>query len=290
VLYHRDRPAEAEPFLRDALEIVIETRGPDHPQAGTTLNVLSAVLKDLNRLDEASEALHRSLAVFRKAHPGDHPNIAISIHNLGRLEHLRGRTDEALNILDQALAMHRRLFGENHPTIATCLFSIADVRAKSGRVETALEPAEAALAIRRKVLTDRHPDVAASLYQVAHLRHANGKTDAEPLLTECLRIPADALPAAHPPRCKAAGLLGSIRTAAGDFSAAEGLLLEAEQSASAITGFAAADREESWSRLVALYQAWETADPGRGFGERAVPWRERLASVKQPAGDQTGPR
>ncbi len=55
---------------------------PNHPDIGTSMNNLAAVLEKLNRLKQ-SEELYREALIFRKANlKPNHPDIGTSMNNL----------------------------------------------------------------------------------------------------------------------------------------------------------------------------------------------------------------
>jgi tetratricopeptide (TPR) repeat protein len=67
--------------------------------------------------------------------------------------------------------------------------------------------------------------------------------------------------------------LGKALTKDGRFADAERELIEAHRVLASAQGVTASKIESSRKALVMLYEAWETAEPGEGYGERATEWR-----------------
>ena len=42
----------------------------------------------------------------------------------------------------------------------------------------------------------------------------------------------------------------------------------------------------SRDRLVQLYEAWDTAEPGKGYADKAAEWRAKLPVTSQPTSDE----
>jgi hypothetical protein len=64
------------------------------------------------------------------------------------------------------------------------------------------------------------------------------------------------------------------------FAEAEPPLLEGARVLGSGKGLAAEVYPRTLEILVALYDQWEAAEPGKGHGAKAAPWRTRLEAVK----------
>ena len=79
-----NRLDEAEPLMRQALEIDQHSFGPDHPNVATSLNNLAQLLQATNRLDEAEPLMQRVVEIFLifLSKTGySHPNLNAAIQN-----------------------------------------------------------------------------------------------------------------------------------------------------------------------------------------------------------------
>ena len=66
----------AERLQREAVEILTEALGPDHPKTATGLQRLGETLGQAGRTDEAERLLRRALSILEDGLPPDHPQVA----------------------------------------------------------------------------------------------------------------------------------------------------------------------------------------------------------------------
>jgi serine/threonine-protein kinase len=115
---------EADALFSEAVELVDEIYGFEHPFMAYTLNGYSGVHQDRGDFESAEEDLQNALKIGRAVFPENHPFNAVVLHNLGSLfEDMESYTDAA-NYFEQGLALRRQNLPENHPDIATSLFSL----------------------------------------------------------------------------------------------------------------------------------------------------------------------
>ena len=69
--------------------------------------------------------------------------------------------------------------------------------------------------------------------------------------------------------------LGRTLTELGRFGEAEKELLEADRVLRAATGVPPERLKQSAESVAKMYEAWEKAEPGKGYGEKAAEWRGR---------------
>lgn len=193
-----------------ALEHIERARGllplVSGSQAGRVEMMNGAILRRLNRLEEAEESFERSLALFREgggaieecivlnslavlarqqgrpleaerlyreamegrlaADPRPNPDTATTLANLGRLLVSLERFDEATPILEQSLQMHRELYASGQFHTAMPMMTLAEIHSKNGRHDRAIETSREALAIAKGGLPARHPVIVRALSEV----------------------------------------------------------------------------------------------------------------------------
>ena len=96
------------------------------------------------------------------------------------------------------------------------------------------------------------------------------------MLRECLSIREEVLKKHDWLIANARSILGECLTKLARFTEAEPLLID---SAHALQGNSKASEDrttEAIQRVVDLYEAWNTAEPGVGYDARAAEWRARL--------------
>ena len=127
-------------------------------------------------------------------------------------------------------------------------------------------------------------------YGMALSKHDQAK-DAEPVLRECLAIREEAPKKDDSRIAEARRVLGECLTKLAKFTEAETILVEL---ANTLLGDDTAFRSrktEAIQRVVDLYEAWDTAEPDKGYDARAAQWRAKLpkspdGSVQREAGDE----
>src|SRR5262249_47104784 len=132
-----------------------------------------------------------------------------------------------------------------------------------------------------------HPSVATSLNNVASCLQALGRAaEALPKYESALEMFRHVFPAGHPttlfPQVSLAEVLITLKR----YGESERLLRDAARQCRR----SEQSRQLHWPRilksLVALYDAWDAADPEKGYNKKADRWRARLAEYQastQPA-------
>jgi hypothetical protein len=128
------------------------------------------------------------------------------------------------------------------------------------------------------VLGEEHPDTLISISNMGRLLQAQGNPQgAIMLLTPAEASARDAFASASPPRlARFLATLGQARLALNEFEAARTNLTEAQSILSESPGVTPQERAEVLRSLVALYEAWHTADPTAGHDADAAMWRAQL--------------
>jgi tetratricopeptide (TPR) repeat protein len=112
VLFIQNRSAEAEPFVRQAIQI--------NDRNGMAWDTLGVILMKLGQLEEAEEALTTSL--------GLRPNNASVLLSLARLHESQGRTDEALTITRDITARQNELSPQAQSELRNLLSRLQSTR------------------------------------------------------------------------------------------------------------------------------------------------------------------
>jgi tetratricopeptide (TPR) repeat protein len=245
---------EAEPLLKQALEITRKIYGEYHPQVATSLNDLAELYRKEGRYDEAEPLYKQALEITRKIYGENHPDVATSLNNLAGLYNEEGRYDEAEPLLKQSFEIFRKIHGENHPDVATSLNNLAGLYNEEGRYDEAEPLYKQALEIRRKIYGEYHPDVATSLNNLAGLYNEEGRYDeAEPLHKQALEIRRKIYGEYHPDVATSLNNLAELYNEEGRYDEAEPLYKQALEIFRKIYGKNHPDVATSLNNLAGLY-------------------------------------
>src|SRR5262249_6776795 len=122
-LRDRGEPGRAEALCRQALQLLTEADGPDHPDVANVLNTLCLILLDLARYPEAEEAARRAAGVMQ-AYDQDGVIARIRVHalnTLGTVLRVQGRYAEAEPLFRAALAHGEGKLGPEDPDVLLTL-------------------------------------------------------------------------------------------------------------------------------------------------------------------------
>jgi tetratricopeptide (TPR) repeat protein len=182
----------------------------------------------------------------------------------------------------QALEIRQRLFPGDSPDVAQSLNDLAIVLQSRGDSAAAEPLLREALAMRRRVAPDsrRIPE---SLSPLAEVCQSLGKyVEAEAIWREVLKIHQGALPPGDWRTSSAQSALGGALLAQSKFVEAEPLLLEGFRGIQAGKDTPPKPKDAlpgSCERLVKLYEAWDSAEPGKGHDAQALQWREKRKAL-----------
>lgn len=109
-----ERPAEAEPLIREALAMDRKMFGEKHNYVAASLNNLALVLRLKGDLDEAERVGLQSLAVNRSLFTAENTSIALDLNDVGNVMALRGTLDSAIIFLRESRAQFEHLVGPVH--------------------------------------------------------------------------------------------------------------------------------------------------------------------------------
>jgi tetratricopeptide (TPR) repeat protein len=281
------RSAEALPRHEAALEMRRRLFQGDHPEVAAGLINVAYCLQSLDRPAEALPKYEAALEMYRRLFEGDHPDVAMGLNDVASCLRSLGRLPEALAKYEAALEMLQRLFEGDHPDVATSLNNVAFCLRSLGRPAEALPKYEAALEMYRHVLPPDHPHTLNTQIRLAQTLVTLGRqADAEPLLLECLGIRQKVLPEGHWLVFDTMSILGEALAGQGKFDEAEPLLLDSYEQLQGNPDTPPEAVRKTLGRIIELYEAWDVAEPGKGYAEKAAEWRAKLPAESEAARDE----
>jgi serine/threonine-protein kinase len=188
-----------------------------------------------------------------------------------------GDDDAAEPALREALDLVERHYLQSASFVPAAQNALAKVLEHRGRHAEADVLYRAALDARRQRHGTVHAEVAYSLsdYGEALLKRGDPAA-AEPLCAELVRIQTSLSPEDDWRLASARQLEGRCLTQLGRFAEAEALLLQACESLSKLPDALPAAARQAREGILALYAAWEAAEPGQGIGQQAERWRAKF--------------
>lgn len=188
---------EAEQVLRLALELDVETSGPQHPKVASDLNNLAQLLQATNRRSEAEDLLRRALEIDEKSLGPHHPEVSLCL-KLG--SSLPGRDLKEVEALTRrTLELAERRLEEQQDELSTNLNNFALLLQATNRLSEAESLMRRALEIDEVKYGKQHPIVATRLNNLASLLQMTNRFDeAEPLMRRALESDEKSYGRNHP--------------------------------------------------------------------------------------------
>jgi tetratricopeptide (TPR) repeat protein len=217
--------ARAEPLLRRALAIDLQSYGPEHPNVATGLNNLASLLMGTNRLEDAERLFRRALVIDEKAYGPEHPNIGRDLNNLSMLLLKTNRLAEAEPLIYRSLAIDEVAYGTDHPRVAIGKNNLAMLLKDMNRPEDAELLFRHALTSFETSYGPEHPRLATRLNNLAaQLMVTKRLAEAEPIFRRALAIDEAAYGPMHPDVARDLSNLSSLLQVANRHAEAEPLL------------------------------------------------------------------
>jgi tetratricopeptide (TPR) repeat protein len=190
-----------------------------------------------------------------------------------------GALDEATSLLEESHACTRKFNSRPSWTVWLSGLELARVERLRGEVARAEALEDELCAMIARAPVRRSESQAARLVRVGRTLMEAGRLEhAEAVLAEGERSLADTGPE-YWTRFEGMSLLGECIAARQEFARAEPLLeTGAERLIIAANGPVERTRQ-AIERAVKFFEAWEKAEPGKGHGEKAAPWRARLDAM-----------
>ena len=280
---------EAERYYREALEKFRRVLGEEHPETLTSINNMGFLMWAQGKPNEAEPYLREALEKRRRLSGEAHPDTLTSISNMGGLLHSQRKLDEAEPYFREALEKRRRVLGEEHPETLLSIGNLGSLLRAQGKLDEAEPYYREALEKSRRVLGEEHPDTLIAISNMGFLLRAEGKLDeAEPYYREALTKYGRVLGKEHAETLISMDNLGSLLSSQGQYAAAEAMLLPGAAIAAARLPMGHDVRLRLTKTIAKLYDAWNAAEPGKGYDARAAEWNVKLEAMVKP-GDQPAP-
>ena len=181
--------ADAEPYLREALDISKKEWGDSSPEAGSRTLHVGLLLFDMGKLDDAEPLLRQGLDIARHAEGEESASAGECTAELGRLLYHKGKLADAEALLLRAKAIQEKTLGPDNQEVAKTVNSLGMLYDDQGKRHEAESMYERSMAIDEKTLGEDNPSRAVVYANLAELYRGEGRySDAEPLYLKALAI------------------------------------------------------------------------------------------------------
>ncbi len=202
---------EAMTHHREAIAILTERVGSEHPDVATTLYGAANVLMEMRVKDEPLKLLEQALRIRARALGANHGLVADCKNSIGAYLDSVGQPTQALTYYHDALRIREAETPRNPDRIAMVLNNIGASYEALGDFAAAARSFEQALALRISVLGPNHPDVALIHFNLgSELAKLHRYREALAAHERALNIYQVALPAEHPYLAESRVAIGDI--------------------------------------------------------------------------------
>ena len=173
--------------LSDAVDLLDETLGSDHPDALAARGGLAAAYQAADRLEQAIFLFERTLTDSEHILGSDHPHTLTSRGNLATAYEIADRLEQAIDLFERTLTDSEHILGPNHPHTLTSRGNLANTYWSAGRRDEAIDLYEQNLADRERFLGPDHSCTLTSRDDLAYAYQSAGRLDkAVPLFEQIL--------------------------------------------------------------------------------------------------------
>jgi AraC-like DNA-binding protein len=152
-----NEPEQAAEVAEQAVNLLEELHGPDHPDVGEALTVLGLSQRDLERYSDAEQTLTRAYDVLLATHgPHAQESTVKAAEYLAGVKTTLGRPSQARALLDRALTSRLEYLGPDHPNVAMIHLLLSDLYRMEGERRAAVAEADEAERIYA-VYPEGHP-------------------------------------------------------------------------------------------------------------------------------------
>ena len=185
----RERYAEAEQLLTDALQYRQDSLGRRHPDTLDSAAQVALLHENLGRNDDARRLISATLKQREKSLGLAHPDTIRTMKNLGRQYFDEGQYERARTLFVQVLQNSRNAFGSYHPDTLDAMETLARLNIVQDRHESASTLLEEMLRRRQETLGRDHPEMLNEMDALGNVYLEQGRyEDAESIVLRAIQI------------------------------------------------------------------------------------------------------
>jgi tetratricopeptide (TPR) repeat protein len=178
---------KAEPHLRRALDLGLETFGEDARLTTEAMDDLATLLQHQRRLPDAEALFRRGLRIRRLMWGASHPEAIASTNNLAVVLTIRDKLDEAEALSRQVVDLSLAEFGPDHPWTLVHMANLASIIKDRGRWAEAAPIMRRVLEAQTRIKGPEDPMTLLTMNGLGQLlTRMNETEEAEQVLRRCL--------------------------------------------------------------------------------------------------------
>ena len=162
-----EKDAEAERYLRRAMQQQQQIRGLAAPETLHAMEALANLYQHLHRTDDALRLRAAVLSRAVETHGADSEEAIAARTRMANVHQREGRHEEALSLLLENVALREEALGPKHPDTLSMVADLAWMLTQSDRLEQAGPHAQRAYEAHKQVLGPTHPDTQGSAHVYA---------------------------------------------------------------------------------------------------------------------------
>jgi serine/threonine protein kinase/Tfp pilus assembly protein PilF len=190
------RPAEAEPFLAEALGAYRPDQ--DAAQRAGAILLLASVRRSAGAVDEARQLLEQAIQTLRGL-PSEALTLGAALNSLAVLERMNNNAPRAEELYRESLAVRRALYDRPHPDIAATLVNLGNALVVQRKFDQAEPVLREAVELHQQIYRGEHANEGIAIDRLGMLLLTRGEArEAEALLRRAGEIFARTLPPNHP--------------------------------------------------------------------------------------------
>ena len=187
-----------ERLLRDAIEIVANSEGNDHPHMAFYLQNLGVLQRSKGDLLAAQSTFEEAVAAARRILGDQHPLLPATMNDLGGTLHDQGKLEDAEATLRDALELHIRMRGQQHPMVGYDKIVLGMLLHDLHRLGEAESFLRDAIGVFDQTLDSEHQYAASALTELGAVLNSQQRyPEARELLERALQIRNKDYPPEH---------------------------------------------------------------------------------------------
>jgi serine/threonine-protein kinase len=266
-LIYNNHPKEAQPYLKEASELINKHLGENNGYYMTSLVMLGVAHEKAGEADVAEPLYRQAIDLGSRVEARYRIYLAQAQYLLGLLLINKAAYSEAETLLQKSETTYSEVLGgDGNYSVAVVKANLGWLYFLKGNYAKAEEKDKKAIDLLRQYMGPEHPLTASTAGTLGLTLTRDGKAvEGEPYLREALAIRKKILPQGDASISSAVSALGECLTVEQRYAEAEPLLIESYNELKSKLGDQEKRTVEARQRLAKLYDGWNKPDQAAQF-------------------------